>query len=135
LAVLAMSEQWVYPGAELVRVVDGDTFDAVVSRSLDMGFHVTVTGSSKQRFRLNGCNAAPDSTDSGKGAAARLAELLGRGPFTVVSVRPYKYGDEWMGVVTLADGTDVTATMIAEQWSAAWDGNGKQPLPPWPRTV
>jgi endonuclease YncB( thermonuclease family) len=129
------AEQWVYPGATLVRVVDGDTFTASVSRAQDIGFHVVVTGSSTQRFRLNGCNAAPLSTDSGKGAAARLAELLGGGPFTLTSVGPYKYGDEWMGVATLADGTDVTGAMIAEQWAAAWSGAGAQPLPPWPRTV
>jgi len=53
----------------------------------------------------------------------------------VLSVGPYKYGDEWMAQVTLADGRDVTALMVAGQWAAPWTGVGGQPLPPWPRTV
>jgi hypothetical protein len=40
-----------------------------------------------------------------------------------------------MAVVTTASGLDVATVMIEQQWAAPWDGNGKQPLPPWPRTV
>jgi endonuclease YncB( thermonuclease family) len=126
---------WVFPGSTVVRVVDGDTFHASVSRTLDAGFHVIIDAGSVQKFRLNGCNAAPLSTDSGAGAAAALGALLALGNLTITSLAPYKYGDEWMASVTLPDGRDVTTEMITAQWAAPWNGQGPQPLPPWPRTV
>ena len=130
-----LQDQWVFPGSTLNRVVDGDTFYADVKRTLDFGFHLEIAPSAVQKFRLNGCNAAPMSTESGKGAAAELAALLSIGPFTLTSVGAYKYGDEWMAEVLLPDGRRLTDVMIAEQWAAPWNGQGAQPLPPWPRTV
>jgi endonuclease YncB( thermonuclease family) len=129
------AEQWIYPGSTLERVVDGDTFTARVARTLDFGFHVATAMSSVQRFRLNRSAAAPLATESGKGAAAALAGLLTAGPFLLTSVGPYKYGDEWMAEVVLADGRNVTDVLVAEQWAASWNGRGSQPLPPWPRTI
>ncbi len=134
------AEQWVFPDSTLVRVKDGDTFVALVTRTLDAGFHQTVTCSSVQSFRLNRCAAAPLHTASGAAAAAAFRELLEPHdqplvPFTLTSVGPYKYGDEWMAEVLLADGRNVSDLLIAEQWAAPWLGAGPQPLPPWPRTV
>lgn len=133
-AVMA-AEQWVFPGSTLNRVVDGDTFYANVTRTVDFGFHLVSTMTSTQKFRLNGCAAAPFKTDSGRQAAVALITALSAGPFTLTSVGPYKYGDEWMAEVTLADGIRLTDLMISHQWAAPWDGAGTQPLPPWPRTV
>lgn len=130
-----MPEQWVFPASTLDHSVDGDTFYARVSRLMKFGFHIDFTGSAVQKFRVNGCNSAPDSTASGKGAAARLLELLSMGPFTLTSVGPYKFGDEWMAEVLLSDGRRLTDVMITEQWAAPWNGQGPQPVPPWPRTV
>ena len=127
------AERWSYPGSTLTRVIDGDSFIADVRCGLDFGFHVLIAGSSRQRFRLNHCAAAPLRTGSGAGAASRTAELLAD-PFLLVSVGPYKYGDEWMAEVTLADGRNVSDVLIEEQWAAPWNGTGPQPLPPWPRT-
>jgi endonuclease YncB( thermonuclease family) len=136
------AEQWVFPNSYVERVIDGDTFTAHVGRNVDFGFHVKMLAFSVQRFRLNRCAAAPIKTESGAGAAARLNALLYdsldptavRG-FTLTSVGPYKYGDEWMAEVVLDTGRNVSDVLIAEQWAALWDGNGKQPSPSWPRTV
>lgn len=130
-----MSQSWLFLGSTLARVVDGDTFDADLSCAADFGFHLRVTQTSRQRFRLNGCNAAPLSTPSGAGASVALGALLAPAPFTLTSVGPYKYGDEWMAEVVLADGRRVTDVMVAQQWAAPWTGQGAQPLPSWPRTV
>lgn len=130
-----MVATWTFPGTSLDRIVDGDSFFARVSRDMDYGFHIHIAPSSVQKFRLNGCNAAPLSTDSGLGARAFLEGLLAPAPFTLESVGPYKFGDEWMAEVTLQDGRRVTDVMIAEQWAAPWRGRGMPPLPPWPRTV
>jgi endonuclease YncB( thermonuclease family) len=126
---------WHYPDATLAAGVDGDTFYADVSRALDFGFHVMLRPTARQKFRLNRCNAAPEKTPSGAGAGQRLAELLSAGSFDLTSVGPYKYGDEWMAEVLLADGRNVADVLIAEQWAAPWNGQGAAPLPPWPRTV
>lgn len=129
---------WIFPNSTWVETddaVDGDTFSAEGSRSFDAGFHITSTAGWRQKFRLNRCNAAPRGTPSGDGATARLAELLSTGPFTLESVGPYKYGDEWMAEITLQDGRNVTDVMVAEQWTAEWTGRGSRPNPPWPRTV
>lgn len=129
-----MAEQWIFPNSTLVRVKDGDTFVARVSRELDAGFHGTVVAGSIQNFRLNRCAAAPLKTESGAQAKYALAALLAL-PFTLTSVGPYKYGDEWMAEVITMGNENVSDVLISEQWAAPWDGNGKQPLPPWPRTV
>lgn len=129
------AEQWVYPGSTLDRDVDGDTFVARLARTFDFGFHVTSAMTSVQRFRLNRVAAAPLSTASGAGAAITLTGLLSAAPFTLTSVGPYKFGDEWMAEVVLADGRNVSDYLIAQQWAAPWSGRGAQPLPPWPRTV
>jgi endonuclease YncB( thermonuclease family) len=131
----SLQDQWVFPNSSLSRGVDGDTFYANVSRTLDFGFHVLNTTTSTQKFRLNGCNAAPASTPSGAGAAAALAALLSPAPFSLTSVGPYKYGDEWMAEVVLSDGRRLTDVMIEAQWAAPWNGQGQQPVPTWPRTV
>lgn len=137
-----MAQEWVFPNSYVERIIDGDTFTAHVGRNLDFGFHVQTTMWSVQRFRLNRCGAAPIVTPSGQGAADALSRLLHdsldptavRG-FTLTSVGPYKYGDEWMAEVVLDTGINVSDAMIAQQWAAPWLGAGKQPLPPWPRTV
>jgi hypothetical protein len=102
---------------------------------LDFGFHVLITPSSTQKFRLNGCNAAPLNTPSGSGARDALNVMLIGSPFILTSVGPYKYGDSWMAEITLPDGSRLTDVMIAQQWTVPWNGRGQAPLPPWPRTV
>jgi endonuclease YncB( thermonuclease family) len=126
---------WTYPAATLIGVTDGDTFHAELTRSVDLGFHVELTATLRQKFRLNRCNTAPIGTPSGMGAAVRLRVLLAAAPFTITSVGPYKFGDEWMAEVILADGRNVTDVLIAEQWAAPWNGRGTAPLPPWPRAI
>ena len=130
-----MTASWSYPGATLAKAVDGDSFYADVKRVADIGFHIISTATARQKFRLNRCNAAPIKTPSGAGAAARTTELLAAAPFDLLSVGAYKYGDEWMAEVTLADGRNLSNLLIAEQWAAPWSGDGSQPLAPWPRTV
>ena len=77
--------------AKLVRVVDGDTLDAMI----DLGFDTWV----KKRIRLAGIDAYESRTrdkeekKKGLAAKARLQQLLeGAGEFTVVSQGVGKYG-------------------------------------------
>ncbi len=77
--------------ANLIRVVDGDTLDAMI----DLGFNTWV----KKRVRLHGINAyecrTRDKVEKAKGllAKARLKEVLGvNDEFTLVSHGVGKYG-------------------------------------------
>jgi endonuclease YncB( thermonuclease family) len=120
---------WEWPGSRVLRVVDGDTVDAQVTR--DIGF-----GGSVQfpvRLRLARINAAPLATPQGTAARDYLVALLR--PFTVdlVTDKPYKYGGppgavgEWMAEITLPDGRNVSDVMVATGYALPWNGDGPRP--------
>lgn len=117
-----MTERWMWPDSTLVRVIDGDSFIAQVRR--DLGFHGTA--SFTVRMRLNRINAAPAKTDAGKAATLAVMQLL-LGSLTIETVGPYKYGDEWMAEVTLADGTNVSDILVGRGLAVYWDGTGPRP--------
>jgi endonuclease YncB( thermonuclease family) len=114
--------------AIVVTVHDGDT----LTLGVDLGFDLRDT----VPFRLLGCNARELSQEGGPEARDHLAALLP--PFArvkIASVKPDKFGGRYDAAVLLADGTDVVAQLVDQQWAAAWDGTGTKPVPPWPRTV
>jgi endonuclease YncB( thermonuclease family) len=97
-----------------------------------------------QAFRLLGCNARELAEPGGVEARDHLAGLvldvgvpvgLGRRGVVLTSVKRDKYGGRYDAAVTLPDGSDLVAGLIAGQWAAPWDGRGPRPVPPWPRTV
>lgn len=114
---------WVWPGSSVVRVVDGDTFVARVSK--DIGFHGSVVF--EVRLRLDGINAPPADSDAGKQSASSLAGLMLGAVVNITTTGPYKYGDEWMARVVLADGTDVASWMVSNGHAVKWDGRGARP--------
>lgn len=118
-----------YPAAYITRVIDGDTVDV----DIDVGWDVWVRN---QSLRLAGCNAREHSQAGGPEAAANLAQLLPAGTqVTLTSIKPDKFGGRYDAVIKLPDGRDLTLLLIAQQWAAAWNGQGVKPVPPWPRTV
>lgn len=117
LPVVEVTFDFLYDGT-VVRVIDGDTFEAVLSRSvrIDWGFHdlETIAHDRLWRFRLNGCNA-PEVHGASKpaGLVAKqfaIDRLMGR-PVVVRSIKTDDFG-RWLANVT-ADGKDFTAEMIA----------------------
>lgn len=118
-----MSEHWDWPGAHVERIIDGDTFVAVLTR--DLGFHGTATF--EQRLRLNRINAKPAKTEEGKRATARVTVLTTATSVGIETVSPYKYRDEWMAEVTLADGRNLSDLLVAEDLAVYWDGEGTRP--------
>jgi micrococcal nuclease len=114
--------------AKVVAVHDGDT----MTLDVDLGFFAHIV----QPFRLLGCNARELSQPGGSEARSHLAALLPAGtPVQIQSVKPDKFGGRYDAQVTLTDGTDLVSQLIAQQWAAAWDGQGTKTVPPWPRTV
>lgn len=113
---------WEWPNCEADRVIDGDTFVAILTR--DIGFYGTTTF--RVKFRVAGINAPAFPGVLGADSRDALALLLSK-QFTIVSGKPYKYGGEWMATVTTIDGKDVATTMINNGHAVAWSGRGPKP--------
>ncbi len=115
---------WDWPGSLVTRVVDGDSL--VVRLTRDVGFHGTLTFD--QKLRLNRINAPAVKTVDGAVAKAFLVSILeGVGPVSIQTVKAYKYGDEWMAEITLADGSNVSDLMVTQKHAVYWDGSGPRP--------
>lgn len=121
--------EWAWPNSFVVRVVDGDTLDAVVTR--DIGFEGKVTF--PVRLRLNRINTAPVRTDRGLRAKARLLALTAGAPVHITTGKGYKYGapegktGEWMAEIALADGANVSDLLVTEGLAVYWNGQGPRP--------
>jgi endonuclease YncB( thermonuclease family) len=116
---------WQWPASIVTRVKDGDSFIARVNR--DIGFHGFLTFD--VTLRLNRINAAPIKTVHGQEAKQFLTELVkpNISLVNIETVKPYKYGDEWMAEVTLADGRNVSDEMVKNTMAVYWDGTGPRP--------
>ena len=115
--------------ATIVRVIDADSL--VVN--LDYGRHHWELDA---KHRLFGCNSRGLEEPGGLEARDNLMALLPVGRiFILRSLKPYKYGDEYMCSITLPGGEDLVTRLIAEGFAIAWNGLGPKPVPPWPRVI
>lgn len=120
---------WTWPNSTVTAVVDGDTFDARVTR--DIGFGGTTTF--LVRLRLNRINAPKLSSEAGKSARARLRALVTPAQYAQIeTLKPYKYGGpdsspgEWMAEVVV-NGMNVSDLMVSSGHAVYWDGEGPRP--------
>lgn len=109
--------------ATIMRIVDGDTFDADVG----LGFHTM----SRQRFRIRGYSAPEISgieREMGGKAKAKLEEVL---PIRLVvrltGTKTEKFGRWFVPDVILSSGESLAAYLIKEGYGLPWDGSGKRP--------
>lgn len=120
---------WEWPGTKILRVVDGDTIDALLTRDLGFGGKATFP----VRLRLNRINAPKVSSDKGKRAHDRVVEVIGDQLVTVTTVKSYKFGGpegdlgEYMAEVALPNGTNVADLLVTEELAVYWDGKGPRP--------
>lgn len=114
---------WVWPNSTITRVIDGDSLVAHLTK--DIGFHGTVNFD--QKLRLNRINASPLNTVAGKKALDYLTLLLIGNVVFLETVAPYKYGDEFMTEITLANGDNVSDLMISHGDAVYWNGQGPRP--------
>jgi len=104
--------------ATVVRVVDGDTIDALV----DLGFSTF----KKVRIRMMGINAPESRTrdleEKARGIAAkvRLEELLESGMFTLQSMGVGKFG-RCLGILWV-DEVNVNKTLVNEGYANEYYG-------------
>lgn len=105
----------------LVRVIDGDTIEAVV----DLGFE-TFT---RKQFRLDGLNAPEKNTDRGQKAKSFLENAVSFGKeITVHTIKDKteKYG-RYLCILTI-DGVNVNQALIEQKLAFPWDGKGPRPV-------
>lgn len=115
---------WVWPNSSITRVIDGDSLVARMTK--DIGFHGIVTFD--QRLRLNRINASPIKTPEGLAATQYLTTTLQAvGLVTLETVKPYKYGDEWMVEITLPDKSNMSDLMVTNGHALYWNGEGPRP--------
>ena len=139
--------------AQVVNLHDGDTIDVDVvlhgdpqhagthgAHDVDLGFnvHALVTRHGaiaaivirRQSVRLAGINAPELATTAGKLALAYLQSLVKAGDWVTLTDQGWdKYGGRIDGLITLADGSDLSQLMIAANEAAPWDGKGTKPVP------
>ena len=114
-----LDPELIYP-AEVLRVIDGDTFEARVRvwPGLDVDTHV----------RLRGIDAAElharcaDELAKAQAARAALQSMLDQGGVTVARVGVDKYGGRVDAMVATRATADVSAAMLQGGWARAYNG-------------
>ena len=114
---------WEWPNSIITRVVDGDSFYARLTR--DIGFNGSVTFI--QKLRLMRINTPPVKTDIGVEAATFVLGATLDRSLKITTLKPYKYGDEWMAEVELPDGRNLSEMLVAAGLAQWWDGEGPRP--------
>src|SRR6476661_4643269 len=121
--------------AVVTSVHDGNT----LSGDIDLGF---ATWLRNRPMRLRGISALELSMVGGPETTTEVRAIIAAvGPNIVI--RSYKVDhdpddnksfERYVVVVTLADGRDLGATLVANGWAVPWNGRTKPtPYPAWPR--
>lgn len=118
-----MATAWDWPNSTVTRVIDGDSLVARVTR--DLGFNGEA--SYKQKMRLNRVNAKPAHTIEGRNATETVRNLTADVALHIITVGPYKYGDEWMAEIILPDGRNLSDVLVSGGHAVYWDGSGPRP--------
>ena len=111
---MAKGYKW-HANAEVLKVIDGDTFRA----RIDLGWRVFIEAD----VRLAGINAPEIDTMRGIQARAHLAELLPiTGKVLIISTRLDRYGRA-EAFVKMPDGRDLGKRLIDEGFAAGADSS------------
>lgn len=110
--------------AEVVRVIDGDTFEARVA--IWPGVEINT------RVRLRGIDApelharCDDEWRRAQRARAALEKILAQGGVTIAQVGPDKYAGRVDAVVSTRNTADVSAALLSGGWARSYDGGRRQ---------
>jgi endonuclease YncB( thermonuclease family) len=106
--------------ADLVRVLDGDTFEARI--------HVWPGHDVTTRVRLRGIDApemqaqCPQERTKAEAARSALAGLLAQGQIRVLHIGPDKYNGRIVADAATARTSDVSAALLRSGHARAYDG-------------
>jgi endonuclease YncB( thermonuclease family) len=105
---------------EVVRTIDGDTFEALVHLwpGLDMTTRVRLRGIDAAEMKA----ACAEEFRLAQAASARLRDLLGEGGVTIANIGPDKYNGRVLADAATARTPDVSAAMLAGGYARAYHG-------------
>jgi endonuclease YncB( thermonuclease family) len=114
-----VSPQLAYP-AEVVRVIDGDTFQARVRvwPGLDVDTKVRLRDIDAPELHAR----CADELAKAQAARAALERMLAVGAVTISQVGLDKYGGRIDAAVSTRDTTDVSAALLNGGWARSYDG-------------
>jgi len=114
-----LDPELIYP-AEVLRVIDGDTFEARVRvwPGLDVDTHVRLRGIDAAELHAR-CAA---ELVKAQAARAALQSMLDQGGVTVARVGVDKYGGRVDAMVATRATADVSAAMLQGGWARAYNG-------------
>ena len=101
----------------VIKVVDGDTFDALV----ELGFGVT----QKFRIRLDGINTPENHTDEGVRASEFVRELIENKSVKLIEAKNKDKFGRALAKVQMEDGQDLTDYLIKEGLGYEYHGGKK----------
>lgn len=124
---MSTPQPWRFPFARVLRVIDGDTFDA----EIELGFHSRTT----QRFRLRDYNAPElrgDEHRFGVVARTQLELMIAGRNVELETWRTDSFG-RWLADVVVrgpeGDPIDVVRALVADGYGVPWDGRPPRPFP------
>ena len=108
-----------YP-AEVIRVIDGDTFEARVRvwPGLDVSTKVRLRNVDAPELHAR----CAEELAKAQAARAALETMLGAGGVTVSRVGIDKYGGRVDALVATRDTADVSAALLGGGWARSYDG-------------
>ena len=122
--------------AVVIDVHDGDTVNLVIDRGM---YDYKGTPSKPVPFRLSGIAARELNMPGGLEAREFIRSILSVNQKVVLTtVKPDKYAPRWRGRLAFAKAGkpdveyDLSSILVASGWAVPWDGQGAQPIPPWP---
>jgi micrococcal nuclease len=97
--------------AEVVRVIDGDTFEGRIRvwLGMDVTVHIRIEGMDAPELRGH----CPGERAAAELARDHLIRLLGARQVLLTHVRPDKYGGRVDAAIHLPNGDDISAAMIS----------------------
>jgi micrococcal nuclease len=102
-------------GADIVRVIDGDTIEARIRVWLGLDQTILVRIRDIDAPELKG-----DCPEAAVVSREALSRLLGRGPVTLTNIKHDKYGGRIDAALRLPDGPDAGAEMLRMGYAMPW---------------
>ena len=109
--------------ADVVRIIDGDTFEANVKIWLGQSIVTKVRLAGVDTPELNSPCAA--ERELARIAKNKLTDMLSDTSVYLHNIQPDKYGGRIVANVRTARGERITNVLLQERWARPYDGNAK----------
>lgn len=110
------AREWDYSVVQVIRVVDGDTYDLTLEKEMDFGFYLREKKRWSHRFRLLGVDT-PERGEPGFAAATAFAEAwlagaIGAGMLRAQTYKTDSFGRWLVDLYRIDTGSTLTRALI-----------------------